>query len=287
MLEILGIIITVVMVVVGGIWAVLKVLLPKLMDAAISRIEHSQNQEIKHLESRLELHSTALFNSMNIASRIEDNYRTKAIDAISTLWKEFIRIKNEFAPVVAIESVATEKEFVSAISGSNEENEMISSVLKEYSSFELVTKKIAGSDEKKPTGMEIAFGSGTQANRLDETRVFVSERLFRIFNCMVSVHGRLGFLISQGVESGKGKTWKSDPVMEEIVLGIFPREVWEQVVKMKFAGLKALIGLLEQQFVLEAKKSMRGFEELADSVSEVSQITQEEEARARLRRDYL
>ena len=287
MLEILGIIFGVAMAVIGGIWAVFKVFLPKLMDAAISRIEHSQNQEIKHLESRLELHSTALFNSMNIASRIEDTYRIKAIEATSILWKEFLRIKNEFAPLIAIESMLTENEFVSAISGPNEENEKISFVLKEYSSFELVTEKIAGSDEKKTAGMEIAFGSGTRANRFDETRVFVSERLSRIFNCMVSVHGRLGFLISQGVESGKGKTWKGDPVMEEIVLGIFPREVWEQVAKMKFAGLRALIGLLEQQFVLEAKKSMRGFEELADSVSEVSQITHEEEARARLRRDYL
>ena len=287
MLEILGTIISVAIVVIGGIWAVLKVFLPKLMDAAISRIEHSQNQEIKHLESRLELHSSALFNSMNIASRIEDTYRIKAIESTSILWEEFLRIKSEFAALIAIEAIATEKEFVSAISGPNEENEKISSVLKEYSSFELVTKKIAGSDERKPAGTEIAFGSGTQVNGFDQTRVFVSNRLFGIFDCMVSVHGRLGYLVSQGVESGKGKTWKNDPVMEQIVLGTLPREVWEQVAKMKFGGLKALIGLLEQQFVLEAKKSMRGFEELADSVSEVSQITHEEEARARLRRDYL
>ena len=287
MLEILGVIFGPTIAVIGGIWAAFKVFLPKLMDAAISRIEYSQNQEIKRLESRLELHSTALFNSMNIASRIEDVYRTKAIEATSVLWKEFLRIKNEFATLIAIESILTENEFVSAMSGSNEENEKISSVLREYSSFEIVTEKIVGSDEKQPVGAEIAFGSGTQANRFDETRVFVSERLLSIFNCMISVHGRLGFLISQGVKSGKGKTWKSDPIMKEIVLGIFPREVWEQLVKMKFAGLKALIGLLEQQFVLEAKKSMRGFEELADSVSEVSQITHEEEAKARLRRDYL
>ena len=287
MFEFLAIIISVAVFIIGGIWAVLKVFLPKLVDVAISRIEHSQNQEIKHLESRLELHSTALLNSMNIASRIEDTYRIKAVESTSTLWKEFLRIKNEFAPLIAIESVTTEKEFVSAISGSNEENETISSVLKDYASFDLVTTKIAGSDEKKPAGLELAFASGTQANRFDETRVFVSERLFRTFNCMVSVYGRLGFLISQGAESDKGKTWKNDPVMQEIVLGIFPREVWEQAVKMKFSGLRTLVGLLEQQFVLEAKKSMRGFEELADSVSEVSQITQEEEARARLRRDYL
>ena len=287
MLETLEVISAVATAVIGGVLAVFLVLLPKLMDAAISRIEHSQNQEIKHLESRLELHSASLINSMNIASHIENTYRVKSIEATDILWKEFLRIKNEFAPLVAIDSILTENEFVSAISGSDEENEKISSVLKEYSSFDLVTAKIAGSNGKNPAGMEIAFGSGTAANKCDETCVFVSERLSTIFRCMVRVHGRLGLLISQGIEAGKGKTWKSDPVLQEIVLGIFPREVWDQVAKMKFSGLRALVALLEQQFVLEAKKSMRGFEELAESVSEVSQITHEEGVRARLREDYL
>ena len=103
---------------------------------------------------------------------------------------------------------------------------------------------------------------------------------------MVGVHGRLGFLVSQGIESGNTASWKSDSLMENIVLGVLTRETWEQVRSMKFAGLKALIGLLEQQFIIEARKNMRGIDELAESVAEVSQITQEE-AKARLRRDYL
>lgn len=287
MLEILAIIVGVAIAVVGGFWAVVKALLPKWIDVEISKLTHSQNQEIKRLESRLDLDSTALSNSMHIASRIEDTYRIKVIDATSTLWEEFVRVKNEFAPLVAIESMLIEDEFVSAISDPNKKNEKISAVLKEYASFQRVAEKLTAGDEKMVTGMEIAFGTGTGANRLHETRIFVSEKLLRIFNCMVSVHGRLGFMVNQGIESGKGKAWQRDSVMEAIVLGIFPREVWEQVAKMQFGGLRTLIRLLEQQFVMEAKKSMRGFEELADSVSEVGRITQEEEARVRLGKDYL
>lgn len=287
MIEILENIFIVAVVVISSLWTTFKLLAPKFLETVISRMEHSQNQELKYLESRLDLHSTSLLNSMQIASRVEDTYRIKSIEATSILWKEFLRIKNEFAALVAIESILTENEFISAISGQNEENEKMSSILEEYSSFELVTRKITGSDEKIPAGMEMAFFLGTTANRFAENRIFVSERLLGIYNCIVRVHGRLGYLISNGIESDKGKTWKSDPVMEEIVLGILPREAWEQVKKMEFGGLGSLIGLLEQQFVLEAKKGMRGFEELADSVSEVGQITHEEEARARLRRDCL
>ena len=286
MLEIVGIILGTVTAAIFGLWAVFKVFLPKFIDIAISRLQHSQNQELKQLESRLELHSTALFNSMNIASRIEDTYRMKTIDATSALWKEFLRIKNEFAPLVAFESILTEDEFLSVMTGSYKKTEDLSAMLADYSSFQRTAEKLAASSDTVPTSMPLAFGTGAIADRLHETRIFVSERLFTIYNCMIRVHGRLGFLVSQSMKSGEGRSWRRDPVMEEIVLSIFPREVWEQVARLKFGGLRSLIALLEQQFIVEAKKSMRGFEKLADTVAEVSQITQEEEARARLRRDY-
>lgn len=233
------------------------------------------------------MHSSSLLNSVHIANRIEDRYRLRTIDETSKLWKEFLRIKQEFSPLTALDSILTEDEFVSATSGAFDKNEKISFVIEEYHPFQNVTKKLTASNEKVSAGMELAVGSGTANNRLHETRLFVSEKLLMIYNCMVRVHGRLGFLVSQGIESGRGRTWKSDPVMEEIVLGIIRQEVWEQIKGMKFAGLRALVALLEQEFVLEAKKGMRGFEEFADSVSEVNQITQAEDARARLRRDYL
>lgn len=285
--EILEIILVATLSVIAGLWAVFRIILPKYMDAAIRRIEHSQNQDIKHLESRLELHSTALFNSIDIANRIEGSYRKKTIDATSTLWNEFLRIKNEFAPLIAIGSTLTDDEFVGAMSAPSKENSSVSTVLEEYSSFQHVIEKITGADETVSKGTEIAIGIGTASNKVHETTIFVSERLTEIFDCMVNVNSRLGFLVSQGNERGEGKTWKVDPIFEELVLRIFPRDVWEKITNMKLAGLKTLVGLLEQQFVLEAKKSMRGFEDLADTVSEVSQIIQEEETRARWRSDYL
>ena len=177
-----------------GLWAVLKLLLPKFMDIAIKRIEHTQNQELKHLESRLEVQSLALMNSLHVASHIGDSFRKRTIESIDDLWKELLRIRQEFAPLVALESILTEAEFISATSNRNSRNEEVQIILNEFSSFPEVMEKIAPKREAKNPGTKIALGVGTETSELHKTRIYVSEKLWKIYSALISVHGRLGYL---------------------------------------------------------------------------------------------
>ena len=262
---------------------VVKIILPKAMEVVTKRIEHSQNQEIKHLEARLQLHTTTLLNSVDIATRIGDSYRTRAVESIDKLWKDIMRIENEFAPLVAVETILTETELKAATANpASCSSEAVRQTLDEYSSFQKVAEKLSAKADKIDLKDEVAFLMGTNRSELDETRVFVSDKLWRIYSALVGVYGRLGFLVSKSMESGEEAIhWKNDTHMRSIVSGTLASESWGQIKRLESSGFTAMVGLLKQEFTIEAKKTMRGAEELAEAVAEVGEITEQEEARAR------
>ena len=126
-----------------GLWAAAKVFLPKVMEILTKRIEHSQNQEIKHLEARLQLHTTALINSLEIASRIGESYRNRTIESIDKLWKDIVHVEKAFAPLVAVVTLLTETELNAATSNPASNNEEVRPILEEYSSFHKVVQKMS------------------------------------------------------------------------------------------------------------------------------------------------
>ena len=87
------------------------------------------------------------------------------------------------------------------------------------------------------------------------------------------------------MESGKAVDWKKDPQLKRIVSGTLPRESWRQIERLESSGFRALAGLLGQQFMVEAKKNMRGADDFAEAVMEVGEITEQEEAMARYRKE--
>lgn len=182
-------------------------------------------------------------------------------------------------------TLLTETELNAATSNPASSSEKVRPVLEEYSSFHKVVQKMSPKAEKIDFGDEVAFGVGTNRNEPDETRVFVSDKLWRTYSALVGVHGRLGFLVSKSMESGEVVDWKKDPHMKRIVSGTLPSESWRQIERLELSGFRAMAGLLEQQFIVEAKKNMRGADEFAEAVAEVGQITEQEEARARCRKE--
>ena len=165
-------------------------------------------------------------------------------------------------------------------------SEEVRQILDEYSSFQKVAEKLSANATKIELKDEVAFGMGTNRSELDEARVFVSEKLWRVYSALVAVYGRLGFLVSKSMESGEETAhWKNDPHMRSIVTGTLANESWSQIKRLELSGFTVMVGLLKQEFVLEAKKTMRGADELAEAVAEVGEITEQEEARARYNKD--
>ena len=140
-------------------------------------------------------------------------------------------------------------------------------------------------EEDIGSGTNLSLGMGTHRDEMDELRPFVTDRLWRIYRALTGVHGRFGFLVSKGIDSGELVSWKNDPHMASIVAGVLPDGDWDQITSLELSGFKAMTALLEQEFILEARRSMRGSDELAETVSEVGQISDEEEAKARYRRE--
>lgn len=268
---------------VGGLWVVAKTILPQTMEMLTKRLEHSQNQEIKHLEARLQLHTTALINSLEIASRIGESSRNRTVESIDKLWKDIVRVENEFAPLVALETFLTETELKAATANPASCNsEAVRQILEEFSSFQKVADKLSATAEKIDLKDEVALAMGTKRSELDETRVFVSDKTWRMYRVLVSVYGRLGVLVSTSMESGEEAVdWKNDPHMRSIVSGTLASESWDQIKRLELSGFTTMVDLLKQEFILEAKKAMRGADELAEAVAEVGEITEQEEARAR------
>ena len=270
-----------------GLWAAFKLLLPHVMDAISRQIEHIRQQEIKELDARLQLHSRALFTSVEIGSRIAESYRNRSIEAADKLWQDAMQIGKKFAPLVALEAVLTEQELNNAVRNLESENENVREVLREYSSSRLAMNKLIRGDEEEVPGIVLAIGMGSHRDHLHETRIFVTDRLWKIHSILINVHGRLGYLVSKGIEEGKPVNWRDDSYMQGLFVDVLELSVWTEIKEMEFSGFRVLIGLLEQEFILEAKKTMRGSEQLAESVTEVSGITEEAEIRARYWRDSL
>ena len=269
--------------VLGSLWFVAKTILPKAIELPIKRLEHSQNQEIKHLEARLQRDTTTLINSLGIASRIGESYRNRTVESVDKLWKDIVRIEKEFAPLVALETFLTESELTAAmVDPASCSSEAVRQILEEFSSFRKVADKLSAKAEKIDLKEEVALAMGTERSELDETRIFVSDRTWKMYCALVEVYGRLGVLVSTGMESGERAVhWKNDPHMGSIVAGTLVSESWGQIASLELSGFKTMADLLKQEFILEAKKTVRGADELAEAVAEVGEITEQEEARAR------
>lgn len=245
----------------------LMFILEHLLSVLKSIVSFFLHRKTKQIELKMERRS----NSLDIASRIEESHRIKRIESTNILWRDFLHIKNELTPLIDLLSSLTDDEFNSVITNDlnqeSQENKTITSILKEYSSFEYITVEIEGGEVMSL----IRPSSG------DEPRIFVSERLWSIYYCMERLHIRFGNIINRVRRFGGTLQWRNDQILKDIVLIIFPEETWEIITGRDFGGLKNLIILLEREFVRQAKKDIRNIEELADSFSIVEQIATEEE----------
>ena len=86
------------------------------------------------------------------------------------------------------------------------------------------------------------------------------------------------------METGEAVSWKNDPHSRKIVEDVVPRDVWAAALKMQFSGFRGVTGFLKQQFILEAKRSMGGTDQFAETFREYHRIMEEEEMDARERR---
>lgn len=263
--------------------AIVKLLLPKLIDMYINRIEHAHQRDIKELEANLHSQIETLKTSVEIAHRSEEELQSKRIAAVEKMWQEIMRLKREFAALVAIELVLTEEELYQAFQNRGDNrSEKIDEIVKAYVPHEQITNKLDNNTTGNP-GAEMAVTLGSAPYPMAESLIFVTEDMHRIYGAIVRVYGRLGFLLTQKPSKGERPNWRDDPLIHNLIDTVLSNGAWKVIKKQK-TSIHALVNLFEMQFLIEAKKAIHGAEFLTTRVQEVHQMIETQESDARNRR---
>ena len=270
-----------VVVMLTAVWGVVKYIVPTVVAKAI---EHTQNREMKHLEASLQSHSEMLKTSVEVGHSSVEPLRGRGIEAVEKLWDDILRVENEFATLVAVESILTDDELAESFREGVSGYDRVREFLKEYSSVAQVIGKTSGRCDDGQDGTKLAALLGCSPSRLARERLFVTGELWRTYEALIGLHGRLGALACRRMETGDPVSWKNDTHSRKIVEDVVPIDVWNAAKNMQFSGFRGVTGFLRQQFIVEAKRYMGGTEQFAETFREYHRILEEEEMDARERR---
>ena len=112
---------------------------------------------------------------------------------------------------------------------------------------------------------------------LSKERIFVSEKLWSTFNALVGIHGRLAILVHYGLNDKKNPDWKQDKLMIRFAKYVISDEDWKEIQEMKLSGFRALAERIRQEFLKEAKKTMRGTEQFSETLEDYHGVVTQQE----------
>ena len=129
---------------------------------------------------------------------------------------------------------------------------------------------------------------GTFPGYLNETRPFVSENVYALYSVHTFAYARLAYLVGFGMESGEPVSWTDDELMTNTISAAWALkgQNWEDLDKSGRPNFRSLVQELNRLFLHEAKKCIRGTDDLAESASEINQIYRAEEARSQYERGW-
>ena len=292
MLETIGSIVGAGAIVALGLWAVIKRMIPGAMEMIGKRIEHAQKRDLVQLESILKAHTTSLTNSMDIASRIGDSSRDKTIESVKLLWEDILRIQRTFASLAAIVSVLTKDELIEAIKDPAASKKRVGEALIEFApegKLEEVFFPRQGKSTCTYSASDLSVMLGTFPNYLQETRPFVSDNVYALYSVHTIAYARLAYLVRVGMQSREPVYWTDDALMTNTISAVWALtgQKWENLDESDKPNFRSLIQELNRLFLHEAKKCIRGTDDLAESASEINQIYRAEEARSQFERGWI
>ena len=295
MLEIIGSIIgtgaTVALVLALGLWAFIKKLIPGAIDLVGKRIEHTYKRELVKLDSILKAHTTSLTSSMDIASRIGDSSRDKTIESVELLWKDILHIQRTFASLAAIVSILTKDELIEAIKDLDSSKKRVGEALVEFASEGKLEEVFFPRQDKSTctySASDLSVMVGTFPGYLNEIRPFVSDNVYALYCIHTFAYGRLVHLVRSGMQSGKPVYWTDDELMIDTISAAWALtgQEWGNLKESDKPNFRSLIQELNRLFLHEAKKCIRGTDDLAESASEINLIYRAEEAVSQYERGW-
>ena len=242
------------------IWTVCVRAFPKVLATSVLKyVEHDYNKKLEELRGDIQASNSAIVSSVNYLTESQAELRSKVISAVEALWLATEKMHEAYSPILGLIVMLTPEELDACVSG--RESAGLRSVLEEHGDgvqiFAETTKNIGS----QLSGSEI---------------IYVSSRLWLLYETILRVYGRIGYLVGRSLRDGKYHDWKRDKPMMSILRQTLTNDQINSAKESTIGGTHDILSWLKAEFVKEASELVRGSRELAHSVSEIHGILKDE-----------
>ena len=165
------------------IWTLVVRTFPEVLgEALVKRIQFGYDVELEETKAELQESLATLKSSVDFLSSMKSELRKKEIESAEILWKAVIAVKDEFRDIVYLHSILHPKEVNSLLR--KDDSGSLESV-QDYRNRKFMIDKL----------------ERISILPVEETRLFVGDRLWYRFFVLRAFHGRLGVLMRQSFEN--------------------------------------------------------------------------------------
>ena len=221
-----------------------------LGEALVKRIQFGYDERLEETKAKHQERLATGTSSVDFLSSMQSDLRLKTIESAEILWKAILAVEREFSDLVFLLSFLYPHEF--------------DSLFHKYDSGPLAT--VENYRDIKYTTDKIEHISSSP---VEETRLFVGDRLWYLFFVLRAFHGRLGYLFHKSFEKNEYFDWRNDDVILSQLRQVLDDSAIEDARQDPDGGVPIIVSHLESEFLREATRVMSGSQALADSLSDI------------------
>ena len=244
----------------------LKMIWPKMIDERIEQFKQIYNRQTKIIEKFHESELEKLKIAAELAYRSHEELRSKRIISVEKIWKDIVRLNKKFAPLLAVEYVLTVQELNELFRSKGVKNKILNEVFNNFSSSQKIVQ-IMDNNKTDELAATIVHTMGGSPRVQDESRIFVTDKLWNIYDGFVRVYGRFGYLVSKATTSNSEINWRTDHLIKQTVEKNFSPEVWTEI-QTDNLPLHTIIVLLQMEFIAEAQSVFRSLDVFSETTHE-------------------
>ena len=252
----------------NAVWTVVIRTFPSFLGQGIlKKVQHAYDEKLEVLRGKIRLENdqklalmkghmktvnSDIKSSIELLSTTHADWKKKKIESIESMWTSMLEVESEFADLMFCEWCILSEELDECVKQRNSDDKTFKK-LKQYENDCDVERMHSRTKE-----------SGTEI-------LFVSIKLWNLYNAFRRVHFRYGYLIHRSMKENKYRDWKNDTFMFSNILdGVVDVGTLENAKGQKFGGLTSIVNRLKAEFILEAKRAVFGSDEIVQSVAEVA-----------------
>ncbi|MEN3238939.1 hypothetical protein PUR29_36500 [Methylobacterium ajmalii] len=205
--------------------------------------------EIEAIKAELQVVSSTVKTSADFLIASQGELRGKTIAAAEILWSEMLRLAEDYASII----------FVDTILNKNEINDLVEGKLKHNGYFDL----------EEYRDIKCRSSKLMVVKELDKARLFVGDRLWLIFFNYRAIIGRYTYLMSESFDNKKLRHWHDDKNIKSMLLSTLNQKTVAEIMALEIGGLQHALSYINAAFLKEAARVMSGSSAFAASLTDV------------------